>query len=180
MPDEIRHPDGGIEHPDVNREETDAKFTPILLILIGAAGLAVVIHLVIWAFMVGWRDHEAAVKKSSFPLAPAPSTDPTVLSPLPAGEPRLEQVDRLAGVSTPNVYDRQAAKERVLNSPDLTEETGFVKHIPIEWAMKQTLENKKFALPVRATQPTDEAWRADGLIDAGESNSGREFRGKKR
>jgi hypothetical protein len=175
MSDEIRHADGGIEHPDVSREETDASFRAILFLLIGAAGVAVVIYVGVSLFFYGWRDHENAVKKSSFPLAPKASTDPRVLSPLPAGEPRLEQVDRLAGVEKPNVYDRQAAKEKVLNSSGPTEEKGYV-HIPIEQAMK-LLEDK---LPVRAKPPADEAWRADGLIDAGESNSGREFRGKKR
>jgi hypothetical protein len=175
-PEEVRHPgDGRLEHPSVHREETDASFRAILYLLIGAAGVALVIYLVITAFFFGWRDHETAVKKSSFPLAPAPSTDPRALSPLPAGEPRLEQVDRMAGVEKPNINERYTAKEEVLRSFGSTEEKGFV-HIPIERAMKM-LENK---LPARAEPPADKAWRADGLIDSGESNSGREFRRRPR
>jgi hypothetical protein len=176
MPEEIRHPEGPIEHPYVSREETDASFRAILFLLIGSAGVALVIYLLITVFFFGWRDHETAVKKSSFPLAPAPSTNPRALTPLPAGEPRLEQVDRMAGIETPNVYDRQAAKEAVLHSFGSNKDEKDFVHIPIEEAMKR-VENK---LPVRATPPADHAWRADGLIDSGESNSGREFRGKPR
>jgi hypothetical protein len=176
VPEEIHHPDGRIEHPDVSREETDASFKAILLILIGAAGLALVIYLLMTAFYYGWRDHETAVKKSSFPLAPAPSTDPRNPAPLPEGQPRLEQENRLSGDVTANVYDRQAAKESILHSFGTNKEEKDFVHIPIEQAMKR-LENK---LPVRVTPAADQAWRADGLIDSGESNSGREFRGKQR
>jgi hypothetical protein len=175
-PEEIRHPDGRIEHPNVHREETDASFGPILMLLIGAGGVALVIYLLITAFYYGRRDHETAAKKTSFPLAPALSTDPNVLAPLPAGEPRLEQEDRLAGVVTDNVYDTLAAKESILHSFGSNKDEKDFVHIPIEQAMK-LVENK---LPVRAKPSADQAWRADGLIDSGESNSGHEFRGKPR
>jgi hypothetical protein len=174
-PEEIRHPNGDIEHPNVRREATDAKFWPILYLLIAAAAIGLVIHLLVWAFLAGWRDHEAAVKRSPYPLATRPSDDPRVLPPLPPGEPRLEQIDRTAGVERPNINERFTNKEEVLNSSDLTEVDGFVR-IPIGVAMKR-LENK---LPARAEPPADKAWRADGLIDSGESNSGREFRRRPR
>ncbi len=175
-PEEIRRPDdGGLEHPNVHREETDASFRAILYLLIGAAAIALVIYLGITAFFSGWRDHETAVKKSPFPLATRPSADPRDLPPLPAGEPRLEQIDRIAGIEKPNINERYTAKEEVLHSFGSTQEKGFV-HIPIERAMKM-LENK---LPARAEPPADKAWRADGLIDSGESNSGREFRRRPR
>ncbi|HBI43193.1 MAG TPA: hypothetical protein DDY78_10105 [Planctomycetales bacterium] len=165
MSEEICHPDGRIEHPDVRREETDVSFRPILFLLIGAAVVAVVIYVGVTLFFYGWRDHETAVKQSPFPLAAMPSTD------LPAG-PRLDQIDRLAGIEKLNDNERLSAKEVILNSSGPTEEKGF-DHIPIERAMKM-LENK---LPFRDKQPAD-AWRADGLIDSGEPNSGREFRGR--
>jgi hypothetical protein len=176
VPEEIPHSDGRIEHSDVSREETDARFTPILLILIGSAGFALVMFLLMTAFYYGWRDHETAVKKSSFPLAPTPSLDPRNPPALPEGQPRLEQEDRLSGDMTANVYDRQAAKESILHTFGSNKDEKDFVHIPIEQAMK--LVEKK--LPVRATLPADQAWRADGLIDSGESNSGREFRGKPR
>ena len=47
---EVRHPDGRIEHPHVRHERTDARFRPILIILIAALVLAVVIHVAVYAF----------------------------------------------------------------------------------------------------------------------------------
>ena len=77
--------------------------------------------------------HQAAIKQSPYPLAPAPSHAPC------RAEPRLEQIDRLAGVETPNVYEREAAKLQTLNSYGPTAEEGFV-HIPIERAMQLMVE----------------------------------------
>ena len=98
----------------------------------------------------------------------------------------LEQVDRMAGVETPKVYDRQAAKESLLHSFGSNKDEKDFVHIPIEQAMKllesKRLENNQWEnkLPVRAAPPADQAWRQEGLYDSGESNSGREFRGKPR
>jgi hypothetical protein len=173
VPEEIHHSEGEIEHSEIRREETDASFAAILFILLGSVIVAFFIYVGVALFYFGWRDHEKTAKKSPYPLAPAPSTDANSLPPLPPGQPRLEQVDRTAGVETADVYVRQKVKEDYLNSSGPTKEKGFV-HIPIGEAMKR-LENQ---LPVRAQPPADQAWRSEGLIDAGESNSGREFRGK--
>ncbi len=81
----------------------------------------------------------------------------------------------MAGIERPNVYERQASREEILNSYGPTTEEGFV-HIPIERAMKM-LENK---LPARAEPPADQTRRSDGLVDSGEPNSGGIFRGGRR
>ena len=148
MPEETRPDDNLPEHPDVRHEPTDANFRAILFILIGAAVVGAFIYGLVTVFFNDWRRHEAVVKQSPYPLAPAPSADPHVLPPLPAGEPRLEQVDRMAGVERPNINERFTTKEEVLNSYGPTTEEGFV-HIPIERAMKM-LENK---LPARTAPP---------------------------
>lgn len=172
MPEEIRPPGGETpplpEHPDVRSEPTDANFRAILFILIGSVVVGAIIYGLVTVFFNDWQGHEAAVKQSPFPLAPGPSTA------LPAG-PRLEQIDRMAGIERPNVNERFTTKEEVLNSYGPTDEEGFV-HIPIERAMKM-LENK---LPARAEPPADQSRRSDGLVDSGEPNSGREFRGRPR
>src|SRR5262245_33789335 len=108
MVDEIHHPDGGLEHSSVRHERTDANFRAILIILIGAMVFAAVVHFVIWVFFKGYAGYQARIKQSPFPLAPAPST---ALPP----EPRLEQLDRVAEVERPNVYERQAVREDRLN-----------------------------------------------------------------
>jgi hypothetical protein len=164
MADEIRHPDGRIEHPSVRHEPTDVQFGPILLILIGSAGFAVVVLVALWWFFAGYRDYQARVKESPFPLAPGPST---AVPP----EPRLEQIDRNAGVVRENVYVREATREEVLRTYGPTDEEGYI-HIPIDQAMALLAKKP----PAHAQPPRDRGWREGGLVDAGEPNSGRLFR----
>jgi hypothetical protein len=164
MPDEIHHPDGRIEHPSVRYERTDASFGCILSILIAALIFGIVAFAGVRLFFDEYRNYQAEIKKSPYPLAPEPSTA------LPR-EPRLEQIDRLAEVETPNVHEREAAKEKILNSYGATQESGFV-HVPIERAMSLLADK----LPVRAKPPANQTEHSNGLIDAGESNAGRVFR----
>ena len=96
---DIDHPDGALKNPSVRHERSDASFKAILLILVVAAVLGVLLHLMILHFFLHERAEQDAAKKSPFPLAPAPSTA------LPR-EPRLEQLDRLP------VGDRQAGVAR--------------------------------------------------------------------
>ena len=52
---EIRHPNGGIEHPDVHREETDASFAAILFLLLGSGiiGLFIFIGITVSLYQLG-------------------------------------------------------------------------------------------------------------------------------
>jgi hypothetical protein len=166
MAEEIHHPDGRIEHPSVRHERSDANFRWILGIILGAMVFAAVVQYVLLVFVNGYAGYEAKTKKSPYPLATAPSTT------LPR-EPRLEQLDRTAGIESPDVYKREAAKGDILGSYGPTAEEGFV-HIPIDLAMALQANN----LPVRAEPPASQRRRENGLVDAGASNSGRMFRGK--
>jgi hypothetical protein len=142
MPEEIRHPDGRIEHPSVHHEPTDASFYWILGVVLGAGLLGVIIFLAILAYFNHCREALAVARKSRFPLTPSPTRS------LPP-EPRLEQLDRLAGVTSADILAIQRAKLERLNSLGPAEEKGFV-HIPIDRAIK-LLANK---LPARtATLP---------------------------
>jgi hypothetical protein len=165
--EEIRHPDGRIEHPSVKHERSDASFRWIMVILVGAVVFAVVVEFAILGFFDRLRASQAEIKKSPFPLATGPSD---ALPP----EPRLEQVDRMPGVQTPDDYKRESANREVLNSYGKTADEGFV-HVPIDWAMKYLVEEKK--LPARPEPPADQRRRSEGLVDAGEPNSGRLFKG---
>jgi len=148
----------------VRSERTDASFRAIALIILAALALGAVIFAGVLAFFKDYRHSLDDVRKSPYPLARTPSTE----LPRP---PRLEQIDRRAGVETPNVYERQANAEEILNSYGPTREKDFV-HIPIERAI-ELLENKRLG---RAEVPAEQAKKAGGLLDAGESNSGRMFR----
>jgi hypothetical protein len=162
---EIRYPDGRIEHPAVRFERSDVNFGWIMSILIVSICLATLMFLALLWFFHNYRDYQAAIKKSPFPLAP---TQSQALPP----EPRLEPLDRVHGIETSNAYERQAAKEETLNHYGRTAEPGFV-HIPIDRAM--TVLEKK--LPVRKEPAASQA-KENGLLDEGASNSGRLFRGK--
>jgi hypothetical protein len=157
----VRHDDGRIEHPAIRSEPSDANFWKIASVLFGAVVLAVVIFWSVWGFFTRYARHEADIKRSRFPLASTPS------STLPR-EPRLEQVNRLAGVERPDAHQR---RERALNSYGKTEKKGFV-HIPVDQAIKD-LAGK---LPVRKQEEGKGERHDRGLVDNGGPNSGRMFR----
>jgi cbb3-type cytochrome oxidase subunit 3 len=160
-------PDGHPEHPDVRHERTDASFGGIFSVIVIAALIGVVIHVVVWLYLARIREHEALAKKSPFPLNPGPSTA------LPR-EPRLEQVDRLANEEQrTEQYLRERNQLRVLDSYGPTDDEGYL-HVPIEQAMRYLATEKK--LPSRPEPSAGQRRRAGGLVDAGESNSGRLFR----
>ena len=137
-------------------EKTDASFRTILFIILGSMVVAAVTYVGVLFVLQQPARGTRRPKKSPFPLAPAPSTDPNAPPPLPAGEPRLEQIDRMAGNERPNVYERQESQEERLAHYGPTDEDDFV-HIPIDQAMQYLLDNKQ--LPSRAEPPADRPWR---------------------
>jgi hypothetical protein len=162
------HVGNGPLHPEIRYERTDTSFRWILGLLIAGGVLAVVIHVGLWWFFIGYRDHQSAVKDANDPLAAPQGRG------LPP-EPRLEQVDRVEGIERPDLAARQKPREDALDRYGPGED-GFVQ-IPIDRAM-HLLAGK---LPVRAKLPlADEARRAGGLVGSGESNSGRLFRERPR
>jgi hypothetical protein len=153
-----------MEHPHVRYERRDVHLGWILAIGITLMVFAALtFYLLLW-FFYDYKDYQAAIKRSPFPLAPSPS------QALPA-QPRLEQLNRVVGIERSNVYVGEAAKEELLQSYGSTPDQGFV-HIPIDRAMA-LLANK---LPARPEPPASQRRRENGLVDAGESNSGRMFR----
>ena len=85
-------------------------------------------------------------------------------------EPRLEQIDRMAGAGASKFSKALAEKEKVLNSYGPSEEKGFVR-VPIQEAIKATAGK----LPVRKQPPG--GVKDNGLMDAGQPNSGRILNG---
>lgn len=167
MAEEIRHPDGRLEHPEVRFETKDANAAWIFAILGGTVIFLGVVHGSVLGFFIGYRDHLARIDRSPFPLAPGPNEKPP-------RQPRLEQIERLAGSKEINVYAREAAKLKTLKSYGKTEAEGYI-HIPIDKAMQMLVEKKM--LKSRPEQPAEEEKRSRGLVDSGEPNSGRLLRG---
>jgi hypothetical protein len=96
--------------------------------------------------------HDYAAYEARIKVSQYPlSTDNGRLPP----EPRLEQVNRLANIEKGNGYLREKSKEQILHSyGSLPGEEGYVR-VPVERGR-----------------------RGNGLVDGGESNSGRLLREK--
>ena len=137
-------------------ERKDIHLRWFLAILVAAVCFVAVETFVIWKFYWAEESAQEAAKGSTKELA----------SPLPP-EPRLEQLDRLAGVEGSNIDKRLAAQEKKLNSYGPTAEKGFV-HVPIQQAIDAVADT----LPVRK-QPPSKTANNRGPIAAGQSNSGR-------
>jgi hypothetical protein len=152
------------EHPDVRYERKDIRLSGLLWLIVAAICVLVVLSFGIWHFYWWQAGAEQAIKQSPYSLAPALSKQ------LPR-EPRLEQLNEMEQGEAASVFAKLAAQEKVLNSYGPTAEKGFV-HIPIQQAIKVTAGK----LPVKR-QAQGDAAKDQGLIDAGESNSGRMFRG---
>lgn len=119
---------GEIEHPEVRRESADVRATWVLVIL----GIAILIaaghyYVMYRHFFVPQERAQTVRKRSPFALAPVPSN---TLPP----EPRLEQINRLAGDPISDVFQTQFSAERELHRFGPTADKGFI-HIPIDAAM---------------------------------------------
>ena len=165
---EIRYPDGRIEHPHAQFEPKDIYLGRIIAVLVISILIIAGIYYGVLKFFWFQERVQEQVKQSPYPLAPGPSMK------LPP-QPRLEQLDRV-NVREKDLLRNEAASEdlaadeRALHRYGSTSEKGFVQ-IPIEQAIKAiagTLPVDKSASPGRD---------ANGLLDAGQSNSGRMFRG---
>jgi hypothetical protein len=161
--EEIRHPDGRIEHPAARYEPSDIHFRRILALLTVVACVAAMQYYGVWRFLWFQEHAQAKAKQSPYPLASAPSA---ALPP----QPRLEQLDRMTPQESAAADRQLAAETKALHSYGATAEEGFVQ-IPIEQAMKAVAGNLPLA---RGSSP---GRAANGLLDAGQSNSGRMFRG---
>src|SRR5207245_8545371 len=84
--EEVRYPDGRIEHPHVRYERRDASLRWIIGIGITTMALAALIQYLLLWFFYDYKNYQAAIKRSAFPLAPSPSET------LPA-PPHLERLD---------------------------------------------------------------------------------------
>jgi hypothetical protein len=148
----------------VRYERTDIRLGCLLAVIVAGVCIMASVGYCVWRFYWWQAGMQESAKKSLYGTI-LPSS--TKLPP----EPRLEQIDRMASIESSNVAKRQAAQEKILNSYGPAEEKGFV-HIPIRQAMK-IIAGK---LPVRKQSPGN-GRDENGLIDAGQSNSGRMFRG---
>jgi hypothetical protein len=148
----------------VRYERKDIRLRGLLILMAGAACFTAILYFAIWRFFWWQESVQEAIKESPYPMAPRMSTQ------MPP-KPRLEQLDRMAGVKSSDVDKSLAAKEKALDSYGPTADKGFV-HIPIQQAIKAVAGK----LPVRK-QPQPPPADQSGLLEGGQSSSGRMFRG---
>ena len=140
----------------VSYERKDVPLRLVLGLLTFAGCFVTLVAVAVYWFYWAEEGSQRAAKGSTAALAPR----------FPA-EPRLEQIDKLAGVEKADVVKRLAALEKTLNSSGPTDEKGFV-HIPIQQAIEAVADK----LPVRKQPPGKAA------NNSGQSNSGRMIRGE--
>jgi len=174
VPEEVTDSLGRIAHPNVSYEHTDASLKWIGGLMIAGMGFAALVWWIMLLFFNDYKEYQAGIKRSPFPLV-SPS------EPAPA-RPRLEQVDREidkdrpANVLESDILAMEATKLHILESYGVTEQQDYV-HIPIEEAMALVgKEPAKYNAPYRKQLSPElqkiAPWQR-GLMDAGESNSGR-------
>ncbi len=163
-PKEIRYPDGRIEHPTVEREPRDVHFRRAMWVIAGALVIGAIELWAVWRFYKNRERHEEQVNASHYPLRQRQTGE------LPR-EPRLEQVDRLAGITGESVRRREISDDELLSTYGLTPDEGFLR-VPIDKAMQLVLKE----LHSRDQEQTSNETKSSGLVNAGESNSGRLFR----
>jgi hypothetical protein len=183
--EEVSYPDSRIEHAAARYEPKDIRVGWLVAVVATVCCYAVLHYYGVWRFF-RFQEHDQAEAKKS-PYASASASSPTLLPPGNGGDwrevytgvpppaplppqPRLDQLDRMTPEESAAVNMQLAAQIKALHSYGPSAEKGFVR-VPIEEAMKAVAAT----LPVAKGPPPGRD--ANGLLDAGESNSGRMFRG---
>jgi hypothetical protein len=151
------------EHSGVQYEPIDVSLSRIINLLVIALCVLAGTFYGTWLFFTSREHAQEEVKRSPFPLAAGPST---ALPP----QPRLEQLDRMTPAESQAVDIDLMKQEQELHRYGKSADKGFVQ-VPIEQAIKAVAAK----LPVaKGSSPGRDG---NGLVDDGQSNSGRMFRG---
>src|SRR6266550_1175786 len=128
-------PVGKVEHPDVQHETSDVNICGVLAFGLGLFIVAVMLHLGIWLLFEAFAAREAALRGApEFPLAAGQDNR------LPP-EPRLQTNPRQ------DLLDLRSAEDNVLDHYGWIDKNADVVRIPIDEAMKLTVQR---GLPVRS------------------------------
>jgi hypothetical protein len=132
---EMHHPHGGgrVDNPVVDHEESDVNIRAIFGFIGGLLVSAIVIHLAVWVLFRYFDAREGRHLAPAFPLA---ATQESRVPP----EPRLQTNPRQ------DLSDLRAREDQVLTSYGWVDKNTGVVRIPIDEAMKLTLQR---GLPTR-------------------------------
>jgi len=121
------------ENPAVHHEESDVNIRAILGFGLGLFVVAVFLHLIVWGLFRYFDARESAKVTAEYPLAVSQGTR------VPP-EPRLQIAPR------EDLQDLRAAEDAILNGYGWVDKNNGVVRIPIDEAMKLTLQR---GLPAR-------------------------------
>ncbi|MGH7123838.1 MAG: hypothetical protein ACREFI_05660 [Stellaceae bacterium] len=119
--------------PTVRHETRDINLRGVLAFAVGLALTALFIHFAVWVLFVYFNGRESVKVTPQYPLAVSQENR------LPP-EPRLQTNPRQ------DLRDLRAAEEKTLNGYSWVDRNNGVVHIPIDQAMKLTLQR---GLPAR-------------------------------
>lgn len=136
------HTDDVQENPEVHHEESDVNIRGIFGFAIGLFIVAVVVHVAVYLLFLYFTTHQPGAGTRSYPLA--------------AGqENRLPPEPRLQINPRQDLRDLRAQEDELLNGYRWIDRNAGIVRIPIEQAMKLTLER---GLPARQ-QPRQQEQR---------------------
>jgi hypothetical protein len=122
------HMPGDAEHnPSVHHERTDVDFLGILGFGVGLIVVGIMVAFVVWVLFKYFDSREAHRVAPEYPLA---ATQESRLPP----EPRLQTNPR------EDLQDLRTQEDRILNSYGWVDKNAGVVRIPIEEAMKLTVQ----------------------------------------
>lgn len=122
-----------IVHPDVRHEQSDVDIRGILIFAAGLIVVAAVIHVAVWGIFRYFDAREARPTTVEYPLA---IHEEQRLPP----EPRLQTTPRQ------DLQDLRTAEQEILTTYGWVDRNAGVVRIPIDEAMKLTLQR---GLPAR-------------------------------
>jgi hypothetical protein len=132
-PRSARAQDGRTESARAHHESTDVDLRGVLMFAAGLVVVAIAIHLLVWVMFRFFEAREARQAVIEYPLA---ATEGNRLPP----EPRLQTNPRQ------DLLDLRAEEDRILHSYGWVDRNAGIVRIPIEEAMRVTVQR---GLPAR-------------------------------
>jgi hypothetical protein len=123
----LPHAAAPTEDPQVHHESSDVNIRAIFGFALGLLVAGIIIHLLVWVLFQYFTAREGRASPLAFPLA---VTQGTRLPP----EPRLQTNPRQ------DLSDLRAREDQLLSSYGWVDKNAGVVRIPIDQAMKLTLE----------------------------------------
>jgi hypothetical protein len=117
----------GDENPEVHHETSDVNVRAIFMFTVGLTVTTLFFSFLVWVLFQYFQAREAKRVVPEYPLA---ATQETRLPP----EPRLQTAPR------EDLQDLHTQEDRILNSYGWTDKNAGVARIPIEEAMKLTVQ----------------------------------------